>query len=165
MLTTEVKMSEHPNNIMLICQAVDDGFYPLGNVCSLDISPTILVHGFKNSIKAEALDDLGHVTANELKLWKLSRSWPIDGDNESISAIQNLLDVFQNNLKSVAQKLNPSFCVSWYFKESLPDRHLHLIVQAPVPGVGGTNPFHLSCGQLPTKPTTPSLLSRTMCSQ
>jgi hypothetical protein len=163
-------MNEHPNNspITLICQAVDEGFYPLGSVFSLDISPTILVDRVKGFIKARTLDHLGHVSADKLKLWKLSRSWPIDGDDEGISAIKNLLDVFQNDPESVAQKLHPAARLSHYFNfnESLPELCLHLIVQAPISGVGGTNPFHLSRRQLPTKPTTPSLLPRrTTCSQ
>jgi hypothetical protein len=134
-------MSGHPNNspITLICQAVDDGFYLLGNVFSLDISPTILVHQFKNSIKAEKLDDFRHIGADKLELWKLSRSWPIDGDDGGMSAIKGLLDVFQNDPKSVAQKLHPAARLSRYFKESPLELCLHLIVQAPISGVGGTS--------------------------
>jgi hypothetical protein len=157
-------MNEHPNNspITLICQAVDNEFYPLKSVFSLNISPTILVNRVKDFIKARKLDYLGHVSADKFKLWKLSRPWPIDGDDEGISAIKNLLDVFQNDPKSVAQKLHPAAELSRYFNELC----LHLIVQAPISGVGGTNPFHLPRGQLPTKPTTPSLLpSRTTGSQ
>ena len=70
-------------------------------------------------------------------LTKLSRALPIDGDDGGISTVKELLESFRNDARSVAEKLNPSLCVSRYFNDSLPDGHLHLIVQTPISGAGG----------------------------
>jgi hypothetical protein len=81
-------------------------------------------------------------------LMKLSRFLPIDGDDNGISAIDELLCIFHNDVKSVAEKLHPAACLSRYFNESLPDLCLHLIVQVPISVASGTKFLPSPCRPL-----------------
>lgn len=61
-------MSELGNpTIALVCQPVDDGFYYLGAMFAVHISPTLLVNDLKGSIiKAMVNVDINQITAAEL---------------------------------------------------------------------------------------------------
>jgi hypothetical protein len=121
-----------------MCQLVDNEFNIVGNLFSVTILPTVLVDQLKKTIKAENPDDFGHISAKKLHLWKLQKPWPVAGDDGGISAVNKFLERFRKgkDARSLTQQLNPAFFVSDYFNESLPVRHLHLIVQDPVSGAG-----------------------------
>lgn len=71
-------------------------------------------------------------------LSKLSEPLLVGDEDDGISAVNELLDRFRDDARSVAEKLNATRFVSWYFKECPPDGHLHLLVQVPISGYDGT---------------------------
>ena len=136
----EVKMSEPNSAITLLCQLVDNGFYQMENIFSVRISPKLYVSEVKESILPEIISDVRNIRAHTLELWQPIESYRISGDDVGDSTVESLLAIVRRSPKTVA-KLNPTFLVSDYFVGSPPPRHLHLLVQAPVSGVGGTNPL------------------------
>jgi len=125
-----------PNEITLVCQAVDNEFNIVGGLFPLTISPAVFVHELKVSIKAQKPGGFGHIDADELCLWKPKKPLSIAG-GQGIPAVKKLLGRFHKgkSVVSLAQELDPITSVSNYFNEILP-LHLNLIAQGAVCGDG-----------------------------
>lgn len=129
--------------ITLLCQAVDNEFYPLEGIFAITIPPTHVVGQIKSAVvKSEGIPrpQFNRILPDNLNLWKLSVSRPVDDEDEHL-AVKSLLDDVRNKRASV-EELKTSHRISKYFEEeNPPDGLLQLIVHVPVSGLDGTTPL------------------------
>ena len=134
-----------------ICQVVDKDFYPLGDVFSVRVWPGQFIDEAVNKIKSSKcemirdlgiIDDLVSIGDVGATLWKLSNPYPMPGElADKRVAANNLLERVRQQL-SLLEKLDILLHISRYFDaESLPDGHLHLLLQLAISGADRANPF------------------------
>jgi Crinkler effector protein N-terminal domain len=93
------------------------------------------VHELKKAIKDEIKIGLDALAASALTLYKINVNASDDDDDEQkyINEVQSISQDLSNREK--AEKLNPIFNLSKYFKESdLPEETIHVLVQLPDQG-------------------------------
>ena len=136
----------------LLCQVVDKDFYPLGGVFPFRASPKTYIGLVAEDIRWSErmtisnlglIDDPNNIDFLGATLWKLSKPYPLPGWRKGKhDAVENLLKDVRREQQSLVEELDIDMCISWYFDdESLPDRHLHVLLQLSISGVDGAIPF------------------------
>ena len=137
----------------LLCQVVDKDFYPLGGVFPFRASPKTYVGLVANDIRGSQrmtisnlglIDDPNNIDCLEATVWKLSKPYPLagGGGRDDVDAVENILRDVRREQQSLVEKLATSMRISRYFdNESLPDGHLHVLLQLSISGVDGAIPF------------------------
>jgi hypothetical protein len=133
-----------------ICQVVDKDFYPLGDADFVRLWPRQSIKEAVKEIKSSTgkmINDLGiigdFVSIDDVgaTLWKLSNPYHVAGEGRRV-AVEKLLETVRREQQSLVEELDTLLRISRYFDdESLPDGHLHLLLQLSISGVDGAIPF------------------------
>ena len=139
----------------LLCQVVDKDFYPLGDVFPFRASPKTYIGLVADDIRWSRrmmmmmsnlglIDDPNNIDYLGAMLWKLSKPYPLAGGGgcDDVDTVENMLKDVRREQQSLVEKLATSMRISRYFDdESLPDGHLHVLLQLSISGVDGAIPF------------------------
>ncbi|KAF9577366.1 hypothetical protein BGW38_007464 [Lunasporangiospora selenospora] len=108
------------NNITLFC-AVEG----MSSAFSVDINPSKTVDHLRKLIKAEKANDFGNIDADRLTLWCVSIP--------AVSTAQDSRISLGADSATEPKKLDPTDDISDVFKETLPKKSIHIIVQLSSP--------------------------------
>ena len=130
-----------------ICQVVDRHFYPLGGAFPIRLWPEQFIEEAVNKIKSSkckmirGLGITGDIDDVKATLWKLSNPYHIADEGRCV-AVEKLLEKVRREQQSLVEELDILLHISRYFDdESLPDGHLHILLQLAISGVDGGIPF------------------------
>ncbi|KAI0297780.1 hypothetical protein B0F90DRAFT_868504 [Multifurca ochricompacta] len=117
--------------LTLFCLAIDNQKDPIGNIFDVEIQLNDFVSKFGDAIKTKMANQLRHVDANQLIIWKLLKLQPTNVPSSTISAAIEYPSA-QNNGVGNVELLYPTTRLSKHWDHSPDDDYLHLIVQVPL---------------------------------
>ncbi|KAG0020075.1 hypothetical protein BGZ81_009469, partial [Podila clonocystis] len=94
---------------------------PSSRAFEIEISPTSSIAGLKDEIKGKQTPAFDDITTDQLTLWHVSI--PVDQANMH-------RPIFRKEFES-SRELDPTDDISDVFKEKLPKKHIHVIVERP----------------------------------
>ena len=124
-------------NITVWSVFVDDKKNPVGHYFEVNVESTASVSRLKDAIKAKRANDLAHVDANKLTLWKLKHPKPLKNFRAPVLLVQYVkhVQLLDSESDTIASDDSPAALQLWDDQKVsefvFPEDELHIILQAP----------------------------------